>query len=350
MPQSAFLRTFLESTPPKNIRLAAAQGLAPLTPSDMLQLLVHLLQDPDPEVAAPAATSIAAWEESDIVAQAQARDCSALVLDYFAAESSSEVVQEAIILNPSASGKAITALASRVSAPLLETILYNRVRLIQNPQILNGVKNNPAITKPIQVLVQEIEEEFFGSKRMEYVIETPVEAAAVQEEAIAIEEEEPPDDLSLEGLPLDPNERETALFQRIAAMTVQQRIRLAHLGTREARAILIRDANRDVARSVLQSPKLTDAEVETFSAMRNVSDDVLRQVGTSKEWIKSYGVVQNLVKNPRTPPMIAQHLLFRLRTRDLSLVVRDRGVPEAVRRNAQRTLAARSAAAQRTTR
>jgi hypothetical protein len=126
-------------------------------------------------------------------------------------------------------------------------------------------------------------------------------------------------------------------------MTVPQRLKHAMFGNREVRAILIRDNNREVAKSVLRSPKLTDTEVEAFAAMRNVTDDVLREIGNSRELTRSYVVAHNLVKNPKTPPMIAQRMLSRLHTRDLYLIGRDRGIPEAVRRNAQRMAAQREA-------
>jgi hypothetical protein len=82
--------------------------------------------------------------------------------------------------------------------------------------------------------------------------------------------------------------------------------------------------------------------VESFAAMRNVSEDVLREIGNSRQWTRHYNVVHNLAKNPKTPPAITQRLLFRLQSKDLSLLARDRGVPEMVRRNAQRTLTARN--------
>ncbi len=349
MAESAFLRSFLQGTPPKPLRMIAAQGLAPIPPVEMLELLVHLTGDGDADVAAQARRTLEGWSAEELLPHLQSRTCSESVLDYFAANSTDAAVHEAIILNPAAPGKAVAKLAARVAPPLMEIILYNRVRLIQSPEILSGIKNNPAITTQIQVLVQEIENEYFTSKQTDYAVGAKEEeAAAPAEEAVELQEEVPPDDLILEGLPLDPQEREAALQKRIAQMSVAQKLRLALVGPREARTILIRDANREVARNVLQNPKLTEAEVETFAAMRNVSDEVLRHIGISREWTKSYGIIHNLVKNPRTPPFVSQTLLVRLRTKDLALLARDRGVPEAVRNNAQRTLRARSAAAKST--
>lgn len=342
MASSSFLKSFLEGNPPRNLRLAAAQGLAPIPPAEMLRLLVHLTADPDPEIAAHAAQTLAGWTEDEITPQLQSSDCHPSILDYFARSSSSLAIQEAIILNAAAAGEAVESLAARVPPALMEVILYNRVRLLEHPSILTAIKSNPAITNQIQVMVQDIESEFFTSKKTEYVVEV-AEPVAGQEQELQVEGKLSPEDLGLEGLPIDSQEREAALFKRISLMTVPQRIRLALAGTREARSILIRDPNREVARSVLQSPKLSDTEVESFAAMRNVSDEVLRQIGTSREWLRVYGVIHSLVKNPRTPPFISQSLISRLRSKDLSLIARDRGVPEIVRVTAQRAVSSRNA-------
>ena len=39
-------------------------------------------------------------------------------------------------------------------------------------------------------------------------------------------------------------------------------------------------------------------EVESFARMQNVSEDVLRIIGSNRAWLKSYGVVLGLTKNP----------------------------------------------------
>jgi hypothetical protein len=95
---------------------------------------------------------------------------------------------------------------------------------------------------------------------------------------------------------------------------------------------------------VLQSPKLTENEIDTIASMRNVSEDVLRDVGSNKEWTRRYAVALNLAKNPKTPPAISQRMLLRLQSRDLKLIGRDRSIPEAVRRYAIQTLAHRNTA------
>ena len=341
MPDSDLLAKLRTGETPKHVRLLAARGLMPLPPHEMLRLLVWLDCDPDPEVAEKASQTLREWPDKDLELQLQSPECSAEVFEYFAG-STSPAVQEAIITNPAASGSVVASLAARAGAPLLEAILYNRTRLLEFPEILQNLKLNPAATPQIRGLVREIEAEFFGSKKRDYHVGESKEESRAPEETIEFEEEIPIGDLSLEGLPADPQQREAAIFTQLSRMSVRQKLQLALMGTREMRSVLIRDTNRQVTQGVLQSPKLTISEVETFAAMRSISDDVIRRIGNSREWTRSYVVVQNLVKNPKTPPMISQRLMFRLQSRDLTMLARDHGIPEGVRRNAQRLLSQRS--------
>ncbi|HXW05275.1 MAG TPA: hypothetical protein VD833_08590 [Vicinamibacterales bacterium] len=125
----------------------------------------------------------------------------------------------------------------------------------------------------------------------------------------------------------------------LANLPIMDRIKLAMKGTREQRAQLIRDSNRMVAAAVLSSPKLTDAEVETFAKMANVSDEVLRVIASNRSWLKNYGVVLGLAKNPKTPPAISMQLLQRLNERDVKMLATDRNIPEALRLAARRITA-----------
>ncbi len=125
-------------------------------------------------------------------------------------------------------------------------------------------------------------------------------------------------------------DRETAV-QRIAKMGFTERLKAATKGTREMRAILIRDPNKMIAAAVLSSPKLSGPELEAIARMTNVSDEVLRIIGNNRAWTKSYGVVLGLVKNPKTPLMLSMNLMNRLNDRDLTQLSVDRNVPEPLR-------------------
>jgi hypothetical protein len=132
-------------------------------------------------------------------------------------------------------------------------------------------------------------------------------------------------------------EAQTAL-QRIANMTIAQRIALAMKGNREERAILIRDPNRIVTAAVLSSPKMNDTEVAAIAKMQNVSEDVLRTIASNRAWLKNYGVVLAVVKNPKTPVAMSMNLMARLIEKDLKLLSTDRNVPDALRTQARRKM------------
>ena len=117
----------------------------------------------------------------------------------------------------------------------------------------------------------------------------------------------------------------------LSGLPVKKKMKLAFKGTREQRAQLIRDPNKIVAAAVLSSPKLTDAEVEAFAKMANVSEEVLRVIGTNRNWLKNYGTVLGLVKNPKTPAAISMRLLSRVTERDMKMISVDRNVPEALK-------------------
>jgi hypothetical protein len=127
----------------------------------------------------------------------------------------------------------------------------------------------------------------------------------------------------------EPQRKGTA--QRLASLPVSERIKVAMQGTREERSVLIRDSNRLVSAAVLSSPKLTESEVEAIARMANVSDEVLRIVGTTRSWIKNYNVIAALARNAKTPIAISLNLLNRLGERDVKMLASDRNIPEPIR-------------------
>lgn len=119
--------------------------------------------------------------------------------------------------------------------------------------------------------------------------------------------------------------------QALARMGFSERIKAAVKGSREMRAMLIRDPSKVVAMAVLSSPKLTENEVESYARMANVCEEVLRAIAGSRSWVKNYGVVVGLTRNPKTPVALSLNLMNRLNERDLNLLSKDRNVPEPLR-------------------
>lgn len=127
------------------------------------------------------------------------------------------------------------------------------------------------------------------------------------------------------------DEKQQTFQQRLATMTVPDKVKCATKGTREMRAILIRDPNRMVSSAVLSCPKVNSAEIESFCKMGNVSEDILRSIAKSRAWTKDYSVVLALVKNAKTPVAITMNLMQRLTDGDVKKLASDRNVPEALR-------------------
>jgi hypothetical protein len=172
--------------------------------------------------------------------------------------------------------------------------------------------------------------EFFGDRGV-FPAEIP---------RIEVPEDEPlieaASDDSLEDGTSDARESTT---QKLAQMSFPERLRAALKGTREMRATLIRDPNKMIAAAVLSSPKLSEPEVESFSRMANVSEDVLRVIGSNRAWLKNYGIVVGLTKNPKTPLGMSLNLLSRLNDRDATMLSVGRNVPEPLRVAARRRVA-----------
>ena len=163
--------------------------------------------------------------------------------------------------------------------------------------------------------------------------------------AIAVESEEPlldaaaaDSDAAILG---DEDETRETATQRLAKMSFSQRLKAAVKGSREMRSILIRDPNKLIASSVLSSPKLAEPEVEAFAKMQNVSDDVLRIIGSNRAWLKNYTIVHSLTKNSKCPLTLSMSLMQRLNDTDLARLSVDRNVPEPLRVAARKKVVAK---------
>ena len=145
--------------------------------------------------------------------------------------------------------------------------------------------------------------------------ETPlIDVAEAEDEDLLAEDEDP-----------------MSVSQKLQKMTFPQRLKAASKGTREMRAILVRDPNKMIAATVMSSPKLTEQEVESIAGMGSVSEDVLRMIAHNRAWMKSYKIMVRLVRNPKFPVALSLNLLQRVNSKDLGLIAIDRNVPEPVR-------------------
>jgi hypothetical protein len=131
---------------------------------------------------------------------------------------------------------------------------------------------------------------------------------------------------------LTAEEKRGSALQKIARLDITGRIQLAMKGTKEERALLVRDGTKIVALAVLESPKISDAEVEKFAGQKNVLEAVLRTIPMKRRFMKQYGVVRNLVSNPRTPIDVSLGLVKHLMVNDLKLLSNNKDVSDTIRK------------------
>ena len=374
----------------------AARGLLPLAQAELLEVLIVLRADPEQEIAAAARETLDAQEPESFAGVAGADETPPGVLDYLAREArASRAVHEAVVLNHSTPDEAVAALAGATAdGTLLELITINQQRLIRAPAILDAVLANPARTTEAERRAREVRREFFEKERGAQQIAAEMRARGATAAAEFFEQAESvgtPGGLTvedawviaehievadadiddswlprewLEELFVESEEQRLAqveriiaeaerevgevapervsLIRRIMMMTVKDRMKLAMKGDREARGILIRDSNKVVATGVINNPRITEQEVENIASMRTVSDEVLRLIARNRAWARSYPIIHNLVRNPRTPIATAISIMPRIQTRDLQSLAQNRNVSEAVRRQGQRLIATRS--------
>ncbi|MGZ4856324.1 MAG: hypothetical protein ACXVKH_14205, partial [Candidatus Angelobacter sp.] len=161
----------------------------------------------------------------------------------------------------------------------------------------------------------------------------PEEPAAVAPAGVA------PEGISPEGVPGEnlgefeaTEKKKLTVLQRVSKLNVGQRIKLGFIGGKEERALLIRDTARLVQNAVLSSPKLTDAEAESFAGSKNLQDNVFREIARQRRFLKLYPVVRNLVNNPRCPLDISLTLVKTLQVYDLKSLRHNKNVPDTIRK------------------
>lgn len=390
------VQAIVSGSAPQPARLAAASGLLPLPQADLLEVLVALRESDDAEIAEAAASTLASQENEDLLTAAKAADTSLAVLGFLGTMTSSRDVHEAVIQNSNTPDAAIAKIAGIVAdGSLLELIAINQQRLVRTPAIIDAILENPARSVEAERRARETKREFFekerGARQIADELRAQGKTAAAEffetaelstatgelslEDAWLIAQHIEVSDADLDDswLPMERYEelapesaaehaaavlrvieserRESgfevqperiALIRGLMNMNARDRMKLARKGDREARSILIRDTNRLVAAAVINNPRITDQEVENVASMRTVSDEVLRLIASNRAWARSYTIIHNLCRNPRTPIPTSISILPRIRTKDLQHLSQNRNVSEAVRRQALRLAQTRS--------
>lgn len=127
-------------------------------------------------------------------------------------------------------------------------------------------------------------------------------------------------------------------LQEISDLPVPDKIKLAMTGDKEARTILLRDSNKQVQEAVLNSPRITEAEIAAVANSRNIGDEILRKIASSREWMKNYQIRLGLVNNPKTPLPIGLKIVGTMMISDLKRLSKNKGVSNVLASAAHRIL------------
>jgi len=136
---------------------------------------------------------------------------------------------------------------------------------------------------------------------------------------------------------INPQERDH-LSRSIMKMTIPQKIRLALLGNKEARNLLIHDPNKIIPLAVMRNPRLSEDEVILYAQLRSIAEEIFWAISKHKTWVKNYHVKLALVSNPKSPLPLAIKLLDHLHDRDLQNISRSKNVSYVLARSAARLL------------
>ena len=345
---NAILERILSGGAPLPVRQAAARGALPLPRAILTRLYLHLRNDSDEAVRSDAENSLGQLTPEILIEVLSDPVCDALVLEHFASSAArDERLAEKVAFHPSASGKALGILASEGSAAVLDLVLTNQKRLLETPGLVDRLSTNPALRADQCGRLLDLIDRFFdGHSRRKIDGAEPADlpTAPIDADAVAKILEIDVGELFTASEIMDADEFVQSedpvvrsAYKRILSLNVGQKAILAMKGGREERTILVRDTNKLVALGVLKNARLTEGEVERIAAMRNVSEEILRNVGINREWSQIYAVTANLVRNPRTPPSLSTNFVARLTNKDLKILCSDRNVPEIIRRMAKRT-------------
>ena len=275
----------------RDLRLLAAQGLLPLRPEDLVELWTRLVHDADEGVRAAADRSLMSFPVAEILPILKSRETPVQVLSWAFTHRPEHELRDAVLRNTALPDHMIEALATVPPQALAELVVINHRRLVRRTSL---------------VVLRELREAFrIGEAVTEPPTALPEPKIAPLCDSFMTEDEALLRYLSEEER--QQTERVSAV-QKIYRLNVAEKMITALKGTREERAILIRDPNSLVWAAVLSSPRVTGPEIEAFSAMTNVSGEALQHIGNHPEWVKRQVVVTNLIKNPRTPEAVRKRV------------------------------------------
>jgi len=336
------MKKHVDPKAPTMIRSMAAKGMVPaLGGSDLAQVLFMLMYDPDAGVREQAGKTASTLP--DRVASSAFRDerIKPVVLGwYLEVYGGNDAYAEMLILNGSTPDEAVATVAPWCSKRTAEIIGQNQLRLLRCDDIIRGLAKNPeaqgalidgvcdfavrnGLNLPDVPQMQEARVRLFGPEAASQPVE--VDQGPTADEIIQEMESVAPEGSG----PMEEGARLT-LAQRVMKMNVSEKIKLATKGNKEARSLLIRDANKLVSSAVMRSPRITEGEVLVQAQNKIASDEVLRIIVNNREWMRQYPIKLAIVKNPKVPQSVSMRLLSQLHESDVKSLAKDKNVPGTV--------------------
>jgi hypothetical protein len=332
-----------DGTAPRSMVRRAARGELAMPVGEAVEILVALAGDR--ELGAEAEQTLADWDEASLSEVVSNAEAPLEVLRFLLRNPVQRpAVIAALCSNPALALEELEAAASHGATEMLQAMMQSE-RVRNSRRLLELMAQNPS-AEPARPQLDEWLAAAQGSEVEEVVADILVRHA----DEVAREDSQPfqlvagteGEDDPLEQLltrakrgeaVVAPEEKEQlSLLQRIGRMRVGERIKLAVRGNREERMVLIRDRSKLVSLAVLASPKVNESEMESFAAMKNIQESVLRAIATNRKNMKNYGVIRTLVNNPKTPLDVALPLLSHLLIKDLQSMAINKNVNETVRK------------------
>ncbi len=355
------LQKHADSKAPLALRMMGAKGLVPAVAPTDLVLLLYVLSFDEDEAIRTTATRSAEGVPDKIWGVALRSDAlRGEVLDWLADRfAGRDAALELVLLNGATLDATMARLAALVSQPLTEIIRQNELRLLRQDDIIRQLCLNPnALASTVDaacefcvrngLVLLDVPQLVAAHRRVHGADpapspqeETAARLMAEYEQELASEEDQP----VLRAETPDETAKKLSMTQRIQKMSVSERIKLATLGNKEARTLLLRDTNRLVCMAAVTSPRVTDSEILTLANSRTVSADVLRHIYSTREYLKTYAIKMSLVKNPKVPLPTALKFLQMLQEKDIKELSRDRNVPHTIQSQAKAWVMKKEAAA-----
>jgi hypothetical protein len=348
---------------PNTLVQSMAKGAIALPPREVIEILVYLATH-NPDVKEAAQKTLAGWNETQlrtIIADPKVPREVAKYFDKPMAVVPAPSVTTMVDNTPSAGPELeITDEDLSVDTPMAERL----EEILGEKAEANAEELGPAISEErvgeVVVAEEEVVAVFMKEHEQELASEgdKPFEPIGgnIEEEAVpkGQEKEEPKAMAAAAGAGahgkmtpaagaaaqpsaakrahLPPPEERGSVLQKISRLDIKGRIQLALKGSKEERSILVRDAAKLVALAVLESPKITDGEVEKIASQKNVLQAVLRQIPMKRRFAKNYIIVRNLVFNPRTPLDLALGLMKNMLIADLKNLSANKEVSDTIRK------------------